>query len=931
MSEEPTLKISRKLVQQDPRSWSWGTRIFAGLARLSYRFPAVVLVICISLALLCGWYTYEKLYFDSNRSNLIKRSADLQANQDRYVAEFPDAEDMVVIAEGGKVEERQAFMDDLGERLRAEPEVFNDVFEKIDGDVLRDYALHFVDADDLHRLDELLKANLPTLEQMLSTRSVIDLAPLLAENSFGDVSDDYLKQLLPVVNGLLEQLNQCCRTRGRWQYRSPLFKDIMGRGWSEEEVSQLSAEHISIYSTLGNGKLHLLLVRPQYHTGVPHEVSIDKAVVRLKAIVKEMAVHHPTVLTRITGELVLDYDEGVSSTNDSTLSSILSVILVSIIFVWAFREVYRPLMAVFSLGIGVLWTMGFTTLVVGHLNLLTVTCTTILIGLGIDYGIHFIYRYEEERVAGLEPLEAMTETLARAGQENFTGAFSTALAFWVLNLTDFTGIAELGTIAGSGILFCYASTVLVLPAFLYRQEKRTDNRKRVGLSSFVWLGSLERKWLEYPQLMGVLFLCFSLWCGYEAFKVHYDYNLLNLQSPSLESVRAELFLIESSEHSLLYGISLVKDTSEAKQLIKAYEKLPTVANTECVALMIPEDYQEKVQYLRSLEQTTKRLPLPEEWQPYQGSMIKRLLALGKHMESADISVNSMVDKLVHSSDKQVADQGVILKANLEELANTLSSMGPGPLCDSLEAFDSHFYGDLRLLVSFLKSQKAAPQLTMENIPDSLRRRELGKNKLFQVRVFPKENVWDREAQGRFTKDVLSVDPQAVGMPIMTYFDSQVLREANEQAGVYALVAIWVLLFLYFRNVKLALLALMPKVVGVLWMVGLMGACGVNFNSANFLALPMILGIGLVFGIHVVHRVLEEGDEGIFSHSTGPAIALAALTTMVGFGTLMTASYQGISSLGFVMTVGVGANLLSSAVLLPVVLKLMRTWDIKLRS
>jgi len=133
--------------------------------------------------------------------------------------------------------------------------------------------------------------------------------------------------------------------------------------------------------------------------------------------------------------------------------------------------------------------------------------------------------------------------------------------------------------------------------------------------------------------------------------------------------------------------------------------------------------------------------------------------------------------------------------------------------------------------------------------------------------------------------------------------------------------------LLFRSVKTTLLALFPKLVGVLWMVGLMGWFRVDFNSANFLALPLILGIGLVFGVHVVHRVQEEGSEGMFAHSTGPANALAALSTMLGFGTMIAATHQGISSLGFVMTVGVGANLVASIVFLPAVLRILRGFGV----
>ena len=909
MAEQNNNVNNGKLALSDPSGWSWGTRIFAGIAKICFRAPLTVVLLCSLTAVLSGAYAYYYLSFDSNRSNLIKRSPELEAKQDSFIEEFPDAEDIVVIVEGGSDKENKAYVDDLAKRLRAEPQIFSHVFEKVDAGFLRHYALQYLDAKDLASIARGLEENRDLVAALGRSSSILDCAALLADRDFSSVSDEDLKMMLPVINAMVAQLQTCISTRGRnFTYKSPWMANIAGSELETQKQMALmmEAEDFSLYSTC-----------------------IERAVVRLKAIMKDMARRHNQVIPRLTGEIILDYDEGRTSSEDSAISAIVSVVLVTLIFMWAFRELYRPMMAVYALAVGVGWTMAFATLAVGHLNLLTVTCTTILIGLGIDYGIHFIYRYEEERTAGLDPLSAMTETLARAGKENFTGAFSTALAFGVLNLTDFTGIAELGTIAGGGILLCYAANVLVLPAFLFWYETWGNNTDRVGLSSFAWLDNWERQWLDHPQLMLLLFLAFTVWCGLSACKVRYDYNLLNLQSQDLDSVKAELYLMESSDHSLLYGISLVDSVEEASKLMEAYAKMPTVASTECVAVMVPKDYERKRPLLERCTKVASSLPLPAVWQPIQGSMITRLLKLENVMQGSAGEIDASLKRILYSGDPEVAEQGRDLKRRIDDLTARLSEMMPGPIGDSITVVDRYFFTDLRTMTDFLKAQQSAPQLSFADMPEALRDRELGRHGLVQVKVFPKENVWDRAAQERFVRDLESVDPQVVGMPVMTYYDSQVLREANEQAGMYALIAIWVLLFAYFRNAKLALLALMPKVIGVLWMVGIMGACGVDFNSANFLALPMILGIGLVFGIHVVHRVLEEDDAGIFAHSTGPAIALAALTTMAGFGTLMLASYRGIADLGFVMTVGVGANLLSSAVLLPVFIKWLRQKNIDL--
>jgi len=891
------------------------------LADLAWKHPWPVLVVGTLLCLVSVLYTWRNLTFDADRANLIRRSVELQSNQDRYIQQFPKAEDMVVVVEGGNPEDRKAFVDDLADRLRSEPGTFRDVFEKVELPFLRTHALHYLDVGTLEDLGRELSQARPLLESLASSTNMVGLLDSFGGNPGGAT----IAEILPFLNEALGQLQVSLETRGRYEYRSPWASAFFGQQAEGDRTPQEleQAGQTVFYNTIAGGRLYLLLVRPAHQAGGGGIQAVPAAVARLRELIPVVQRAHPRVQVGLTGEPVLDTDEGNSSTEDSTISSIWSLILVGMVFALAFREVLRPLMAVFSLTLGVGWTMGFTTLAVGHLNLLTVTCTTILIGLGIDFGIHFLYRYDEERSQGSEPLHAMRVTLAGTGVENLTGAVSTALAFWVLNLTDFIGIAELGTIAGTGILLCYLAMVTVLPALVFLQERLTRGVPPAGISQYATMARLERSWLAHPWLVVGLCTLFSVVCAGYARQVRYDYNLMNLQAKGLSSVQTEMHLINSSEHSLLYGISLVGDVAEARRLTRAYLKLPTVANVESIVPMIPDSYPAKKPHLQAVARQMSQVPAPREPQDGQGSTAGNLQAMAGSFLDLDRAFKEAWPTLTTSQDPEVRRQADRFKVNLDRLFTTLQGMGPGPIEDGLSTFQEDFFADLVGLIRFLKDQVAGPPLSLADVPTTLKAREVGRTGLIQLRVFPKENVWERAAQERFVHSLQTVDPRVVGMPVMMYYDTQELRRANEQAGWYALVAIWILLLLHFRNLKTTLLALFPKVVGVLWMVGIMGYAGVDFNSANFLALPLILGIGLVFGIHVVHRTREEGVEGVFGHSTGPAIGLSALTTMIGFGTMIPAHHQGISSLGFVMAVGVGSNLLASIVFLPALVRLMK--------
>lgn len=912
---------------------TWILRLLSWLADFDCRYARLIIVAAVISCLASMVYTAKYLTFDPDQANLIKRSAGLQAEQDRYTEAFPKAEDIVVVVEDGTAAQRQAFIDDLARRLRAEPQTFQAVFEKVDLTFLRNYALHYLSKEQLADLSVQLGEQRELVAKLAASKGLPQL--LTESSSFVDTSSGHFQveqiaPLLPMVRRFIELFTLSMESRGRAQYVSPWIEELTdhfgGAEGAEALSGMLSGERIIQYNTISNGRFYALLCRPTYKEGEGSDVSSQKAVARLRQIIASLEKTHTAVIVGVTGEIVLSVDEAEASTQDSMRSALLSLVLIAFIFIWAFREWSRPLMAVCTLVVGVGWTMGFTTLVIGHLNLLTVTFATILMGLGIDFGIHFIYRYDEERLRSNDVRQVMRTTLCGAGYENLTGAVSTALAFYVLAFTDFTGIAELGIIAGSGILLCYSAMSLVLPALIYLREDPQRPYVAKGISQFAVLARLERRLLAHSGVVVVVCVLLTALASWYGTRVHYDYNLLNLQAKGLQSVRTELHLINSSEHSLLCGIALASSVQEACQWAEEFNKLSSVSSVETVAMLVPSGYQEKLPYLRHIVQEVAQIPVPRvPERNIDQSRLPEFKALAHSFEGNAQETSELLERLKLSQDLKVRQEAKAIERDLNKLFKEMAQMGPGPIEHGLDAFERQFYQSLRELVLFLKDQVDAPPLTIEDIPQNLRQREIGRNGLIQVRVFPKENIWERSAQERFVREVQGVCPQIVGMPIMAYYDCQELRTSNEEAGVWALAAIGVLLLIHFRKLGIAILALLPKVVGIVWMVGLMGYLGVNFNSANFLALPLILGIGLVFGMHIIHRVAEDNSVGIFGHSTGPSITLAALTTIMGFATMIDAQHQGVATLGLVMTLGVSTNLLTSTIMLPAVINVLRRY------
>jgi hypothetical protein len=213
-------------------------------------------------------------------------------------------------------------------------------------------------------------------------------------------------------------------------------------------------------------------------------------------------------------------------------------------------------------------------------------------------------------------------------------------------------------------------------------------------------------------------------------------------------------------------------------------------------------------------------------------------------------------------------------------------------------------------------------VTLADVPKQLRERFVSADgKKFLLQIYPKKNVWEKEAQEEFIQQLRRVDPDVTGSPVIGYESIRAMKEGYIEGGVYAFIAIVIVTFCALRRIQDTLLAMLPLTLGIVWTAGLMWLFNLQFNLANLVAVPLIIGIGVENGIHILHRFREEGEGGptLVAGSTGQAVALFSLTTMIGFGSLMVARYYGIFSMGLLLTVAVGSVLVASLTVLPLLL------------
>lgn len=858
---------------------SFVSKVLPRLACACYRRPRITLAVAFLLFAASLFVGATQLKLKMDWTYLFSESDPVVADFEQARASFPYPGDIAVLVDHGEELQREAFLELLAKKLAERPEVFHHVFYKLDIREISTRALYFLEPALLKRLEEVLES----LSQ--------DRLPRV-------VSDD---QLLEFQLKLLDDLKTSLLTRGRFDYQH-LWEIMTSEGPGKKYLDRLLQGQSEFYLTLANGDLHVLLLK----SGTRNAPLSSKGstVVELRKLLEELTGLQYGLRVRVTGLPVMLYDEKKTCTEDSVRSAQLSIAIIVVVFGVGFGGLFRPLMAVAALLVGLGWTLAYAALTVGHLNFITVSMVTMLMGLGIDFGIHLLFRFEEEFGSGAEPAEALRATLAGTGVDIFVGAAATAAAFLALTQAEFRGISDLGVIASGGVLLCFLSTVTVLPAFLALAPGQRNER----LAHSVWLEWLEGQLLQrakFITLVGALLIPVAL---VGASRVGFSYNLLDVQAQELASVQTEREMIADYQTTVLTGACVVENTAEARKVAARLGKLPSVAQVTTLATLLPENSPEKQALIERIVKLAKELPEPE------GVPLERagdLLALRRKMKEMEQNSKSIL--LVPE-----------VREAVEEIKAITSDMQPGPIQDGLGQFQDKVIGDARVLQRLLKSQKAEV-LTVEDLPDEMVLRSVSPEGKHLLNVLPAKNIWQRENLEQFLAETADKDHPLVGHPVVQGHILDAFHRAFKVTPWYTLLGVMGVLFVYLRRPLPLLLSLMPTAVGVLVIFATMGFVGMEFNVVNFVALPISVGIGAVYGVHAFHRMRELGDETVLSSSTGPALILSGITTIAGFASLMTAHHRGLASLGFVISVGVAANFVVSLVFLPALRRTVRTW------
>jgi hopanoid biosynthesis associated RND transporter like protein HpnN len=801
-----------------------------------------------------------------------------------YYGAFPNQyENMFVVVDGPTPEAAGAAAEALTRRLREATGTIEMAFLPGGGAFFEQHAFLYLETAELEDLaDELAEAQ-PYLAELARDGSLHALASLLARGARalreGDVESE---RLVPIL----------VRTR------EAIDAQLAGRDYALSWSEVLSDREIE-----GDPRSRVIFVQPRLSSAALQPAA--PAIGEVRRAAEELGLGQDRDLrVRVTGDVALSYEEIGVVKRQAALSGIASFVCVGLILMLGLRSVHLVAATLLTLLAGLLLTAGFTSLSVGHLNMISAAFAVLFIGLGVDFGIHFCVRYRELRIDGHDHPEALRTTARDVGSSLVLCALTTSIGFLAFVPTSFIGVAELGIISSGGMLIGLFCTLTLLPALL--SLPRPPSPRGVA-GEMSWTGTLVELPVRYPRSVRGAAIVLGALAILALPEARFDNNPLNVRDPASESVKTLTELLERGGSSPWSVNAFAPDVASATILAERMRALPEVARVVTLTDFVPKDQSEKLEII-------------EEVALFLGPIVD---ASGTPLAVSDAKrvevLEHLADELARTraADKTPAfgEAAAVLEASLRRWLGELTASDAGVRLDALE---DALLGTLPEQLRILNAALGAGTVTLENLPQALLDQMLGEERQVRVQIFPRDDLMDHESMAAFVDAVRSVDERVAGNAAEIVGSGRAVVSSLRRALILAVVLVATVVFLLWRRATETALVLIPLALATALTVAAAVLLGIPFNFADVIVLPLLLGIGIDSGIHLVHRARASGGVSInlLGTSTARAVGFSALTTIASFGTMGLASHRGLATLGQLLTLGVSMTLVCNLAVLP---------------
>ena len=553
-----------------------------------------------------------------------------------------------------------------------------------------------------------------------------------------------------------------------------------------------------------------------------------------------------------------------------------------------------------------------------------------LVGLGVDYAVHILAAYVQERAAGVKFREAVIDSMMISGPGILVGGLTTAAAFLALSTAKTELVSELGMVAGLGILCELAAMILTVPPLLALRQRRLekkgkadrlDGRKQKIRSSVTAGigGIIARK----PGLTALILVIIGILFTSQAGRVGVEDNLMNMEAKGLTSVKLQDTMVEEFGMAPDGLYIVTDDTSEAADLTDRLEDLKSVKTVESISLWYPtdEEYSARKPYVEAFAERLEDLPDSREPDPW--IFLDEFFRLETNLiEMGDMAYLGQMDRLTNTLNRLTGlnEEGKkVGKSVFDRIADGIEEGNGAGLTDFQDVFRP-------MLEERLKAMSDSGRIELDDLPAMARNSYISRDgDYYLISISPRQNPWNGEFRNVFTSQIRSVSERGTGMILVS---DQLIQMAAVDGVVAALVAlgiVFLILLLDFRNLKLSVMTFIPLLFSIGTLLGIMGIFGIKFDFLNIIAIPLLIGIGIDDSIHINHRYRIEGPGGMdrVIAKTGTAVFMTTVTTVIGFASFIPSIMRAMRGTGIVLSLAMILTFLFSVFLHPALLILVR--------
>lgn len=850
----------------------WSTQVL--------RFAWLLIALFVFLCTASLYYSINHLGVNTDTSSLLSQDLAFQKNRIRWEKAFPqDVATLLFVVEAPTPEQTSIATNILAERIVANKQLFEHVYIANDNAFLKQQGLLYLTTEKLEDLSVKLIDAQALIGYLSQNYHIQGLLEILAK-ALDKTDNDLLINLNPLLDGIDQSL----------------VAIQLGQNYSLSWQQLLAFKQSSDKNTLRG----IVSAKPiaNFSSMKPVEKSLNFA----HKIAREIQTIDPQVSIRITGKPALEEDEMRVLAEDTVYSGLLALCLIIVVLFLALRSVKLLLCTLIVLLIGLVLTAGFATITVGHLNVLSVAFAILYIGLGVDFAIHICLAFRECWEGHMSSADAIKKSIIALGFSLFLCALTTSIGFFAFIPTDYTGVSELGLISGGGMFIGLVVSLTLLPALLkVFCIKKLAYQRATKLPS--WICTLPFRYARLIRYTSIALAIAAL------FSLHYTYldsNAVNLRDPNSESVIAFKDLLQSQHHPLFAIIALSDSLTNAEKLANEMQALATVNKAIHLKSFVAKDQQEKLAIIEDLN-LIMGIELNSFDRPLETTDTRKAL----------LRLKSNINKaLANPTDKATSK---LLERLHRHITEFIIDADAAPLpALKYQQFDKSVLGLLPYTLQQLNISLQAYAFDLADIPDYITNNWLSPSGIYKIIISPKYDLNKTENLQAFVAQVQSVDDSVTGLPVSDLATGEVVAEVFIQSFTTAILVIFLLLLTILKSFRNALLVIWPLILAGLLTVATNVLLQNPFNFANIIALPLLMGMGVDSGIHIMHR-LHTGlgaNEHLLQTSTARGVFFSSLTTLLSFTSLAFTNHQGIASMGLLLAVGIAFTLICTLIVLP---------------